>query len=99
MWPEYYDLSPDDPFFDGLFLDLLLEYCPENLDEDDEAMRMGHEYAGQQHLQFGKEDGKETVRIKSSRKAFFLQTDSGTEISVFTKSKSSLAQNVQIKWR
>ena len=55
--------------------------------------------AGQQHLKFGKEDGKETVRIKSGRKAFFLQTDSGTEISVFTKYKCSLAQNVQIKWR
>ena len=36
MWPEDYDLSPDDPFFDGPLLDLLLEYWPEELDDEDE---------------------------------------------------------------
>ena len=36
MWPEDYDLSPDDPFFDGPLLDLLPEYWPEDLDAEDE---------------------------------------------------------------
>ena len=36
MWPEDYDLSPDDLFFDGPLLDLLPEYWPEDLDEDEE---------------------------------------------------------------
>ena len=36
MWPEDYDLSPDDPFFDGPLLDLLPEYWPEELDDEDE---------------------------------------------------------------
>lgn len=36
MWPEDYDLSPDDPFFDGPLLDLLPEYWPEDLDTDEE---------------------------------------------------------------
>ena len=36
MWPEDYDLSPDDPFFDGPLLDLLPEYWPEDLDDEDE---------------------------------------------------------------
>ncbi|MDE7219876.1 MAG: hypothetical protein K2O45_09675 [Oscillospiraceae bacterium] len=35
MWQEDYDLSPDDPFFDGPILDLLPEYWPEDLDEED----------------------------------------------------------------
>lgn len=34
MWPEDYDLSPDDPFFDGPRLDLLPEYWPEDLDKE-----------------------------------------------------------------
>lgn len=37
MWPEDYDLSPDnDPFFDGPYLDLLPEYWPEDLVDEDE---------------------------------------------------------------
>ena len=36
MWPEDYDLSPDDPFFDGPLLDLLPEYWPEDLDDEDD---------------------------------------------------------------
>lgn len=35
MWPEDYDLSPDDLFFDGPLLDLLPEYWPEDLDKED----------------------------------------------------------------
>lgn len=38
MWPEDYDLSPDDPFLSGLYLDLLPEFWPEGWgDEDDDA--------------------------------------------------------------
>jgi len=35
MWPEDYDLSPNDPFFDGPYLELLPEYWPEDLDDGD----------------------------------------------------------------
>lgn len=38
MWPEDYDLSPDDPFLSGLYLDLLPEFWPEGWgDEDNDA--------------------------------------------------------------
>ena len=42
---------------------------------------------------------KEAVRIKSSRKAFSLQADSGTEAGVLEESESGLAQDVQIQGR
>ena len=36
MWPEDYDLTPDDPFLSGPYLDLLPEFWPEGWDDEDD---------------------------------------------------------------
>ena len=55
--------------------------------------------SGQQHLKFSKKDVEEAVRIESSSKAFFLNADSAAKISIFAKSQSGFAQNIQVQRR